>query len=84
MCVCVYICFFFFFFLATSLSPALSFSCPSTEWLAVFKSLNAHTENVLEMLAPSPDSASTEPETLGWSPLISIHKPSGESGAGSV
>ena len=82
ICVCVYI-FFFLFFLATSLSPTSSFSCPSTEWTAVFKSLHAHIENVLEMLAPSPDSPSTEPETLGWSPLISIHKPSGQPDAGS-
>lgn len=51
------------------------------EWTAVFKSLNAQTKNILEMLILSLNSKSIEPETLGWGPSIRVNKPSGESDA---
>lgn len=76
------ICTYLFHLRKLLFAPTWSVLCPCTEWTAIFKSLNAHTKNMLEMLILSPcSSTSIEPETLGWGPSVCVNKPSGESDA---
>lgn len=81
MSICVCVCIYIFFLLATSF-PTSSFSCPSTEWTAVFKSLHAHIENARNV-SSQPHLHPLSQKLWGWSPPISIHKPSGQPDAGS-